>query len=47
MTALTVDLQDLSCHVGGGQSHMLHAASVGDAVIPFVHLKLETTPHRE
>lgn len=47
MTALTVDLQDLGCHVGVGQGHMLHAAGVGDAIVPSVHLELEATPHCE
>lgn len=45
--ALTVDLQDLSCHVGVGQRHMLHAAGVSDPIIPSVHLELEATPHCE
>lgn len=47
MTPLTVDLQDLGCHVGLGQRHMLHTAGVGDAVIPLVHLELKATPHCE
>lgn len=47
MTALTVDLQDLGCHVGVGQSHMLHATGVGDAIVPSVHLELEAAPHCE
>lgn len=47
MTALTVDLQDLSCHVGVKQSHMFHATSVGDTVISSVHLELEAAPHCE
>lgn len=47
MTALTVDLQDLSCHVRVGQRHMLHAAGVGDAIVPSVHVELEATPHCE
>lgn len=47
MTALTVDLQDLSCHVRVGQSHMLHATGVGDAIVPSVHLELEAAPHCE
>ena len=47
MTALTVDLQHLGCRVKVGQRHMLHAAGVGDPILPFVHLELETTPHCE
>lgn len=47
MTPLTVDLQDLGCHVGFGQRHMLHTAGVGNAVIPLVHLELKATPHCE
>lgn len=47
MTALTVDLQDLSCHVGVKQSHMLHATSVGDTIISSVHLELEAASHCE
>lgn len=47
MTALTVDLQDLGCHVGVGKRHMLHTAGVSDAVVPSVHLELKATPHCE
>lgn len=47
MTALTVDLQDLSCHVGVGKRHMLHATGIGDSVVSSVHVQLEATPHCE
>lgn len=47
MTALTVDLQDLGCHVRVRQRHMLHAAGVGDAIVPSVHMELEAAPHWE
>lgn len=47
MTALTVDLQDLGCHVGVRQRHMLHTAGVGDTIVPSVHMELEATPHCE
>lgn len=47
MTALTVDIQDLGRHVGAGQRHVLHAASVGDAIVLSVHLELEAALHRE
>lgn len=47
MIALTVDLQDFSCHVGVGKRHVLHTASVGDAIVLSVHLELEATSHCE
>ena len=45
--ALTVDIQDLGRQVGAGQRHVLHAASVGDAIVLSVHLELEAALHRE
>lgn len=39
--ALTLDVQDLCCHVGFGQGLVFHAAGVSDAIIPSVHLKLQ------
>lgn len=47
MTVLTVDLQDLGCHVGVGQRHVLHTAGVSDTIILFIHLELEATLHCE
>lgn len=42
-----MDLQDLGCHVGIGQGHMLHATGVSDAIVPSVHFELEAALHRE
>lgn len=47
MAALTVDLQDLCCHVGVGQRLVLHTAGVRNTVIPSVHLKLQGAPDCE
>lgn len=47
MAALTVDLQDLCCHVGVGQRLVLHTAGVCNTVIPSVHLKLQGAPDCE